>query len=287
MRMLNTDAPYNYRVTLATAQPASDPAWFANASATDRVRLFFPSKQLASGDVVPQAGDAAVIGPGLGDTIRFVNNPAAANEYDVNALAGDGWMEFGVEGIKAGAVVRFRLTIEYVPLIISSDPAGPSAEAPPALSDEVAIRVAPFVLSDNRQSAEKIIIENMNRYGLDNAEARAAIKNAFGSRVIESLSGDLWQQDGYEIGYVKSPYGQMPVVLELPRARDFFFDPKNNMRSFIRGTLLKAGVGVSTDLAALANDTASAFGGTSNRSRARAPPPARRDFSSPAECRRR
>src|SRR5688500_15230993 len=62
LRKLNTDAAYNYRVTLQLLKPASDPAWFANTSAADRVRVFFPTNQLASGDVVPQAGDAAILG---------------------------------------------------------------------------------------------------------------------------------------------------------------------------------------------------------------------------------
>lgn len=269
----DADAAYNYRVTLQVLRPATDPAWFKDAAATDRVRVFFPTK--ASGaDVVAQAGDVAVIGPGIGDTIRFVNNPAAANEYDVNALAGDGWFQFGVEGIKAGAQVRFRLTVEYDPIIAwtrspdGAGSAGASSKAaavlptqPSDTTDEVAVRVAPFVLNDNRQRATKVTVENLNRYGFDNADARAALRQAFGTKLVESRTGDIWQQDGYEIGYVAAPYGQMPVVLELPRARDFFFDGAANMRSFVRGTLLSSGVGVSTDLAAQPNDTASAFGG--------------------------
>jgi hypothetical protein len=267
LRMLNTDAPYNFRVTLQLLKPTSDPTWLANTAATDRVRVFFPTKQLAGGDVVPQAGDAAVIGPGLGDTIRLVNDPAAPNEYSIADFAGDGWFEFGVEGLKAGAHVRFKVTIEYVPLIISSPAPGGEVNDdvpvdPPPVTDEVAVRVAPFVLSDNRQGTQNVIIENLNRYlDFDNAEARAAIKQLFGSKVIESKTGDFWQQDGYEIGYVKSPYGQMPIVLELPRARDKFFDTQNNMRSFVRGTLLKAGVGVSIELASLPNAGSSSFGG--------------------------
>ncbi|HYO08411.1 MAG TPA: protein-arginine deiminase family protein [Tepidisphaeraceae bacterium] len=264
LRMLNTDDSYNYRVTLQLLKPASgDPAWFKNAAAADRVRVFMPSKQLASGDVVPQAGDVAVMGPGLGDTIVFTNAPAGVHDYRVQDLAGNGWFEFGVEGVKAGAVVRFKVTIEYIPVFESQpgDPADPEPPPPPSVSDEVAVRVAPFVLSDNRQAADKVIVENMNRFpGFDNAEARAAIKKAFGSKVIESQSGDPWQQDGYEIGYVKAPYGQMPVVLELPRARNGFFG-QENMRSFVRSTLLKAGVGVSTELAALAIGSASTYGG--------------------------
>ncbi|MDB5295176.1 MAG: protein-arginine deiminase type-2 [Phycisphaerales bacterium] len=270
------DNAYDYRVTVQVLRPAADPAWFKSTPATDRVRLFFPTNALATGDVVARPGDAAVVGPGLGDTIRFVANPAAANEYDIADLAGAGWFQFGVEGIKAGAQVKVRVTVEYDPIIVSIRPpttvttgtsgsagAAAPADAAPAYPsvDEVAVRVAPFVLSDNRQAAAKVYVENMNRYGLDNADARAALKRAFGTKAVETRTGDLWQQDGYEIGYAKSPYGGMPVVLELPRARDHFFDQTASMRSFVHGTLLAPGVGVSTDLAALPNDTASAFGG--------------------------
>ncbi|HEX8912567.1 MAG TPA: protein-arginine deiminase family protein [Humisphaera sp.] len=261
------DAAYNYRVTIKLIRPASDPAWFANTAATDRVRVFFPSLAKPNGDVALQAGDVAVLGPGLGDTIRFVRNPVAANEYSVMDLAGDGWFEFGVEGIKAGAQVRFQVTVEYDPLIVFSLPAGGGGGVdepvdPPAKVDTVAMRVAPFVLTDHGQRAQKVLVENMNRYpGFDNSATRAALKSVFGDRLVETRTGDLWQQDGYEIGYAKTPYGAMPVVLELPRAGDHFFDPDANMRSYVRGTLLGAGLGVMTDVATLPNDTASAFGG--------------------------
>lgn len=267
-------ATYNYRVTLQVLKPANDPAWFKNTAAQDRVRLFFPTKQLPGGDVVTQAGDVAVIGPGLGDTIHFVRNPAMPNEFSVMDLEGAGWFQFGVEGIKAGAEVRFKVTITYDPLIIESAPVGGGGGGGPAggggdgewvdpspVSDTVAVRVAPFVLSDHGQKAQKVYVENMNRYNIDNSQARATLKQLFGNRLVESRSGDLWQQDGYEIGYVRAPYGSMPVVLELPRARDHFFETAHNMKSFVRGTLLAAGVGVATDVAHLPNDTASAFGG--------------------------
>ena len=271
LRKLGVDDAYNYRVTVRVLRPETDPAWFASTPAQDRVRLFFPTKQVAGGDVAAQPGDVAVIGPGLGDTIRFVVSPAAANEYSIGDLAGDGWFRFGVEGIKAGAGVRFQVKVEYVPIIVESSPVGGGGVGgggtgapttpPPSVTDTVALRVAPFVLSDNRQRATKVVVENMNRYGIDNADARAALKQVFGTRLVESRSGDIWQQDGYEIGYVKAPYGAMPIVLELPRARDTFFDQAATMRSFVRGTLLAAGLGVSTDVAALPHDSASAFGG--------------------------
>ncbi|MEA2735848.1 MAG: protein-arginine deiminase, partial [Humisphaera sp.] len=95
----------------------------------------------------------------------------------------------------------------------------------------------------------------------DNAAARAVLKQAFGTRYAESKTGDLWQQDGYEIGYARTPTGQMPIVLELPRARNGLFDTVNTMRTFIRGSLLAAGVGVNIELASQLIVSASSFGG--------------------------
>ena len=266
---LNLDDPYNYRVTLQIFRPTSDPAAFRNVAPENRGRLFFPTKQLAGGVAVAQAGDVAVIGPGVGDTIRFVNNPAEPNEYPVTDVAGPGYLEFGFEGLRAGAQVRVKVTVEYDPILTDSAPAGgpiggpvdePSEERPPEV-DEVVVRVAPFVLQDNRQAVDRVFVENMNRYNLDNSEARAALKKVFGDRLVESRTGDLWQQDGYEVGYVKAPYGQMSAVLELPRARDVVFDQSAHIRSYVRGMLLSAGVGVNTDLAGQPVVSGSSYGG--------------------------
>lgn len=252
---------YQYKVTLQVLAPATDTAFHKNILPQDRVRLFFPSKTTADGNLVVQPGDVAVIGPGLGNTIHFVNNPAAANEYAMSELGGDGYLEFGIEGLRPGAQVLLKLTIEFDPIMTDSSPVGVTEEPPTVMTDTAVVRVAPFVLADNRMRVRKAIVENINRYGFDNAELRNTMAEVFGTRKIESRSGDLWQQDGYEIGYVSAPYGQMTAVLDLPRGTDVFFDQAATMRSFVRGTLLGAGVGVATDVAAFPHNTGSALGG--------------------------
>ena len=253
---LDTDAAYEWRLVVQLVRPASDPAWFKTTAATDRVRVFMPTKTNGA-DTVPQAGDVAVIGPGLGDTVVFCANPTTANEYSINDLAGRGGFFFGVEGLKPGANVRLVATLYYAPIGTDGPPPAPTR----VNADAVELKVAPFVLSDNRQRVTTAIVDDLTPYGLDNSAIQKTMKSVFGSKLITSNAGDLWQQDGYEIGYVKAPYGSMPVVLELPRARDFFFSSTGNMRSFVRGTLLKAGVGVSLDVSGLPNDTSSAYGG--------------------------
>src|SRR3954447_5766881 len=79
---LDTDAIYEYRVILRLLKPRTDPAWFKDVPASDRVRLFFPT-QASGDDTAPQAGDVAIMGPGLGDTIVFTVNPAGPNEYSI------------------------------------------------------------------------------------------------------------------------------------------------------------------------------------------------------------
>jgi hypothetical protein len=77
---LNVDDAYNYRVTLQIFKPASDPTAFRNVAAQDRVRLFFPTRQLAGGAVVAQAGDVAAIGPGIAQHPRRAPRPVRVGE---------------------------------------------------------------------------------------------------------------------------------------------------------------------------------------------------------------
>lgn len=257
LNKLNADAPYDYTITIRVVKPDDDPTWFEDTAAEDRIRIFLPTKLDSAGNTRPQAGDVAVIGPGLGDTIRFTSNPADKNEYSINDLAGKGGFFFGVEGITSGAKVKIEVTLEYTPIVADGEPPPPAT----VNVDVVELKVAPLVLLDNRQRVNTAIVENLNPYNIDNSALRATMKQLFGDKLIESDSGDIWQQDGYEIGYVKAPYGSMPVILELPRSRDYFFSTDNNMRSFIRGKLLRAGVGVSTDLAASPVVGSSSYGG--------------------------
>jgi Protein-arginine deiminase (PAD) len=258
LNKLNTDAIYNYRLTISIVKPQNDPSWFGNTLATDRVRLFMPTRSLPNGDTTVQSGDVAVIGPGMKNTIVFAISPKGSNEYPITMLAGDGGFFFGIEGIKSGANVRIVASLEYAPIGTDGPPPTPTL----INRDVVEMKVAPFVLQNNLQSVDRAIVEDMNRYGFDNAELRQSMRDVFGTaNVIEADSGDLWQQDGYEIGYVQAPYGAMTVILDLPRSREVFFNDPESMRSFIRGRLLGPGIGVNTDLADFPIESNSSFGG--------------------------
>jgi Protein-arginine deiminase (PAD) len=254
---LQTDAVYEYRLTIRLSKPASEPAWFANNRAEDRIRLFMPTRQLLNGDTTVQANDVAVIGPSLGTTIVFTSNVRRTNEYPIQLLEGSGGFFFGIEGIRSGAEVRLTATLEHAPIGTDGPPPTPTV----INRDTVAIKVAPFIVQNHTQAVDRAIVENLNPYGFDNSALRDTMRSVFGEKLIESNNGDLWQQDGYEIGYVQAPYGSMTVVLELPRAREYFFQPFENMRSFVRGKLLAPGVGVSTELADLPIENNSTLGG--------------------------
>ena len=247
LNKLNTDAPYNYTLVLRVVRPSSDPTWFKNTNAYDRIRLFLPGTADGKGNTVLAAGDAAAIGGGIANTIIFKDAPNALNEYAIQDLAGSGGFFIGIEGITPGAVVQVQATLWYTPAVTDGAP------PPPELinRDVVELKVAPFTLQDNRAAVKKVIVENLNDHpvGFDNAAVRAKLKELFGSKVIESTNGDFWQQDGYEIGYVQAPYGSMNVVLELPRAQLQFGNPGVSMRTFVRGSLLGPGVGVALDVA--------------------------------------
>lgn len=264
-RLVNVDSSFIYIVTLKVVRQENDPAWLANVPAQDRVRVFMPSLELSRGRVVCQPGDAAVIGPGMGDTIRFVYEPTAENEFPLSTVSDEGFLEFGVEGVRTGAGVRFELSVSYKPVQVFDSGLGgelPEIE-PEVLTDSVALRVAPFVLMNHTNpidpDAGSVWVDQFD----ENSQIRKVMSDVFGEKLIISDSGDIWQQDGSEIGYARTPYGTMPIVLELPRARlaQIQTGKGTGMRAFIRGKLLSADVGVCTEVANYSYDSSSASGG--------------------------
>jgi hypothetical protein len=242
----------NYELELRLVRPSGDHASLANVPANQRVRIFMPSK-VSGADLVPQANDVAILGPGMDSTIRFVAEPAGPNELYSGLLDGDGSIEFGIEGLRLGAGVRLEVWARfYNPLF--GDP-----NEPFTLRDAITIRTAPFVMQTHEQAIASGKGSVSAEVTSENAAFRAALRSVFGDRLIEVTSGgDPWHQDTHEIGYARAPYGSMPVVLELPRAKISF---TGATPSLVRGQLLRAGVGVSTELSAFPIVNASSYGG--------------------------
>lgn len=242
----------NYEVELRLVRPSGDHPSLASVAANERVRIFLPTR-VSGANLVPQANDVAIIGPGMDSTVRFIAEPAGPDEVYSGVLEGDGHIEFGIEGLRPGAGVRVEVWARfYNPLF--GDP-----NEPFTLRDAIAIRTAPFVMQTHEQAIAggrgSVSVENTS----ENGAFRAALKSIFGDRLIESISGgDPWHQDTHEIGYARTPYGSMPIVLELPRGKTSFTGAIPNL---VRGRLLQPGVGVSTELSAFPTVNASSYGG--------------------------
>jgi len=77
------------------------------------------------------------------------------------------------------------------------------------------------VLLDQTQDVDHapkdVWVEDLSPY-LDNTELRAQLDNRYGSKLQQTNTGDMWHQDGYEIGYARAPYGWIHVFLVSPRA---------------------------------------------------------------------
>ena len=79
------------------------------------------------------------------------------------------------------------------------------------------------------------------------------LKLAYGDAHVDAtLDGgpEPWQQDGYEIGYAKAPYGSMPIAMELQRFSGAANDPP--VRKFVRDRILQPNIGASVDWSAFA-----------------------------------
>ena len=48
----------------------------------------------------------------------------------------------------------------------------------------VELKVAPFVLNDNRQRVTKAIVDDLTPFGLDNSDLQAALKGVFGDKLL-------------------------------------------------------------------------------------------------------
>lgn len=198
--------------------PTPSQGYYSNIPAQERVRVFSPY------DVV------AVIGPEAGPVAEFVKTPTGPMQHSYYVFQGDGIADFRVEGLEFGAEVDITVTA--------------LAGGRTIYADQVRIRVAPFVLSDHTMAGQKAYVtENM---AISNSQLITALENVFGAaNVVKDSGADPWQQDGYEIGYAKAPYGAMPVVLELPRGfRDDGLQSPIDMdlHKFLRAKFPQSGV---------------------------------------------
>ena len=223
--------PDDLIITLTVSQVTGESSYFTPTAAEDRLRIFLPG----NGSYI-QAGDNAIIGPENGAQAKFVKTPANPDEFSYAFFAGNGVIQFGVEGIELGAQIDIELTMENAQGVMGSD--------------KVRIRVAPFILADHTLEAntaagsgKTVYIEDM----LNNLDLIQDLRTEFNqgeTRLDETTINDRWHQDGYEIGYAKAPYGQLPVVLSLPRGSQY----GNLFYMYTHNELLRGNVGVCTQV---------------------------------------
>lgn len=226
MRKFGVDKlPDNLKVKIELAIPtnANENAFFSGVQATSRARVFLPTNDTGSGNITFKKLDEELLGSAKGAEKTFAaptQNNAADDER--NRFKGTtGQIEFGLAGIELGSLVDIKLTILQGNTVVTTD--------------TVRVKVAPFVLNDNTSeiSATKnaVQIVDVQPNGVIDA-----LKNMFPDPQLLVLpkpkpgngpipSGETaFAQDGYEIGYTQSPYGQMSVVLTLPAIGTNLYD---------------------------------------------------------------
>ncbi len=156
-------------------------------------------------------------------------------------------LKLGVEGIEFGADANITITVYR-----QESQGGPYE---PNGTDTVRIRVAPFVLCDHTMDVKDTGTQK-TVYVLDanwaDPDGNSDLTTALGTKfsLVDEVAYDVnnldrWQQDGYEVGYVKAPYGQMPVFLVSPRAfRDSVKYGDDVLAKYVHNTRLEANVGV-------------------------------------------
>ena len=231
--------PGDLTVTLTVSRPDHETSgdYFFNVPPEKRVRIFLPSG-VSGNNRFFQAGDNSIIGPEDGVQALFNSFPNGSNEHDIGIFAGNGSIQFGIEGLEFGAEVDIELAIWRYTTQISSD--------------KVRIRVSPFILLGHEQRVNVSMEapgQTVQVHGtlsdmddiISNIELVNALDNSYGNRLDKSAgSSDAWLQDGYEIGYASAPYGKMSVILSLPRA----LGRSGILREFVHTTLLGPGVAV-------------------------------------------
>jgi hypothetical protein len=240
--------PDNLEITLTVTCAPGEDAYFAATPADDRVRIFLPSG-IGEDGAVPAVGDGEIIGPSFGDTFTFHNDPG--NDDDFGIFQGNGKVTFGIEGIKIGAPVFVTATVTLGGLALCRD--------------IVQVHVAPFVAFSHKQAVDKgdqptsvagptVYVSDGATFapGFNNAELRNNLDGRFGAKLAvvngAVTSQDRWWQDPFEIGYVQAPYGQMHILLGLPRGnRDTNGDGTGVFNEYARTQMMRDGVGLIPD----------------------------------------
>jgi hypothetical protein len=215
-----------------------------------RARVFLPTLDGGSQGVFCQEGDVELLGPTAGSSVTFRKDPANP-AHDISIFHGLGEIVFGIEGLYPGAPVQITATYYLGTQVLRVE--------------TVQLKVSPFIAFSHESPVASGSVSNPTLYvseitGANPWENNSELRSTLGSIYQSSLavvpygdtSGDIWWQDPFEIGYVQAPYGQMHMILALPRSTivrsdlppsewgDDFYD-------YARKTIMRNGVGLFPD----------------------------------------
>jgi autotransporter-associated beta strand protein len=236
-----TNLPPDLVVTLSVSEPTSEPPYYASMNPADLVRIFLPTDNtmlLDPGSYYLTTGDQGIIYPDVlqngsdqpVQSAQFVTN-AGPGQFSNSIFAGYGSIHFGIEGIVPGALVNINVKVTVDGTVMASD--------------QVLVKVSPFVLSDNTEHVPigagapptTVFVASDSDFISTLDEDYGAALNTAGPAVT---GGGAWVQDGVAIGYTQAPYGQMPMVLELTTGA--------SMAPYAEGIMAQTNVGIYTGL---------------------------------------
>jgi hypothetical protein len=224
-------------------------SFFYQVAPENIVRIFLPTDTTSEpGNRIVKADDLAIIGPGIGDIAGF-----GSGQQQTWIFEGEGIVKFRVEGIEFGAMVDITASFEEKYL-----PGGPFNVIG---SDKVRMRVAPFVMADHKMNvslpagdAKTVYVSKWEgTYPSGNEDVRNALREEYLVGHLDEVDdnqyrNDIWHQDPSEIGYVRAPYGSMPVFLVSPRAKFVYpylpYPFNKDLLKYIHRKRLEPNVGV-------------------------------------------
>ncbi len=209
--------PDGLTFTLHVDNPSGEPEGAPDANA--RVRIFPSRASNADG----------VIGPDpLTSSVVFKKEPGVS-ELDIALLAGEGYLDMGIEGIEFGRQVIVRLSAS-----LDDNDIG---------SDSVRLLVAPYLVLSSLAPATKVFIgADSSEFGWPNFYTNMTTALT-GVVPLESYCPTTFIQDKAEIGYSRSAPGQSPrgqsIVMSL--GGDFFRDFTNDDMGYFQNLIGIAG----------------------------------------------
>lgn len=234
--------PAGLTLTIELTQVPDEAPYWSSIPPEERVRIFMPTAQTPFNELVCQEGDVELLGPTEGSSVTFSASPG---DRDIGIFEGLVGVHFGIEGLYPGAPVL--VTASY------------SLNGQTVSADTAQVKVSPFIafshegpIAAGGTGNETVYVTEVTGgvVGVPWDHDNSDLRDRLAARYEDTLAivsefetnRDRWWQDPFEIGYVQAPYGQMHVILALPRSTPNFYD-------YARTTMIRDGVGLISQFA--------------------------------------